>query len=233
MTIKKLVFASIAVLIGLLIFVQISSAQREIRQVGNFNSIKVANGLDVYITQQNERGVEIEASKGQIHRIITEVKGETLHVYVKGSFKWNLKDTRKVYISSPIFKNITANGGADIHGTTAIKAENLNLECNGGADIYLSVYTNNLNLNCTGGADMLIEGTTEKLTASASGGADINAKKLKAKHATVSASGGGDVEVFASESLTANASGGGDVNYSGSPKMKQINESGGGDVSGY
>ena len=233
MTIKNLQISSIAVFISLIFFAQISVAQRELRQVENFNSIKVANGLDVYITQENEQRVEVEAIKGQIHRIITEVNNGTLHVYVNGNFKWNAKDIRKIYISAPEFKNITANGGADIHGKTVIKAASLNVECNGGADIYLSVQTNDLTLNCTGGADILIEGTTENLNATASGGADINAKKLKAKHVVASASGGGDVDVYASESLKADASGGGDINYLGSPKIKHINESGGGDVSGY
>ncbi len=232
MTIKKLVFVTAAVFASL-IFTQNSSAQREIRQVESFNSIKVANGLDVYITQEKEQRVEVEAIKGQIHRIITEVNNGMLHVYVKGNFKWNAKDIRKVYISAPEFNTITANGGADIHCNTVIKSESLNLECNSGADIYLSVETNDLSLSCTGGADMLIEGTTENLSATASGGADINAQKLKAKHVVASASGGGDVDVFASESLTAKASGGGDINYSGSPKNKNISESGGGDVSGY
>ncbi len=233
MAIKKLVFSSIAVFIGLIFFAQISTAQREIRQVENFSSIKVANGLDVYITQEKEQRVEVEAIKGQIHRIITEVNNGTLHVYVKGSFKWNAKDIRKIYISAPEFKNITANGGADIHGNTVVKSESLNVECNGGADIYLSVETNDLNLSCTGGADMLMEGITENLSATASGGADINAKKLKAKYVVASASGGSDVDVYASESITAKASGGGDINYLGSPKIKHISESGGGDVSGY
>lgn len=233
MTIKKLGISSMAVFTGLILFAQISSGQREIRQVENFNSIKVANGLDVYITQESELRVEVEAIKGQIHRIITEVNNGTLHVYVKGNFKWNPKDIRKVYISAPEFVNITANGGADIHGNSVIKAASLTVECNGGADIYLSVQTNDLSLSCTGGADILIEGTTENLSATASGGADINAKKLKAKHVVASSSGGGDVDVYASESLTAKASGGGDINYLGSPKIKNISESGGGDVSGY
>ncbi|WP_430935568.1 head GIN domain-containing protein [Saccharicrinis sp. 156] len=230
---KKVILSVFTLLVGVSLLAKSGTNEREVREVAKFNSITANSGLDVYIVQGSECSVEVEASKSQIHRIVTEVKGGTLHVYVKGNFRWNLKDVRKVYVSAPEFTNITANGGADIRGNSVIKSGHLNVKSNGGADIYLSVDTKSLILNCSGGADIMVEGTTEQLTASASGGADINAKKLKAKYVTASASGGGDIDVFASESITAKASGGGDVNYMGSPKKKNISESGGGDVSGY
>ncbi len=230
---NKLIISLLAILIGVNIFAGNPKTDREVRKVSKFNSISIGSGLDAYITQGDGNSVEVEASKNLIHRIITEVKGETLHVYVKGNFRWNNKDVRKIYITAPNYKTISASGGADIHGNTPIKGELMILKSSGGADIYLSVNTKTLKLSCSGGADILVEGTAELLSASASGGADINAKKLKAKHVDVSASGGGDADVYASESLTAKASGGGDVNYIGSPKDKNISESGGGDVSGY
>lgn len=233
MTKAKLVISAFAVLIGLNLFAGNQNTEREVRKVESFHSVSASSGVNVYLTQGDQMSVEVEASKDQIHRIITEVEGGTLKVYVKGNFRWNGKDVRKVYVSAPEYKHLKASGGADIRGNSPIKADLLTLNSNGGGDIYLSVATTTLKMNCSGGADIMVEGTTETMTASASGGADINAKKLKAKHVTASASGGGDVDVYASESLTAKASGGGDVNYTGSPKDKKISESGGGDVSRF
>ena len=223
----------LAILIVPNIFAGSGEPEREIREVKDFSSVEAGSGIDVFITQSNEFRVEVEASKNAIHRIITEVRGETLHVYVKGSFRWGSKDIRKVYVSAPEYKMISANGGADIRGNNSIKAEMLSLKSTGGSDIYLSVETTTLKLNCSGGADISVNGTTDQLSASSSGGSDINARKLMAKYVDVSASGGGDADVYASEKITARASGGGDVNYTGSPKEKDISESGGGDVSGF
>ncbi|TLX76921.1 DUF2807 domain-containing protein [Labilibacter sediminis] len=231
---KKIsIIALLAVLIVPNIFAGSGQAEREVRKVKSFNSVSANSGIDVFITQGSEQSVEVEASKNSIHRIITEVKGETLHIYVKGSFKWNSKDIKKVYITAPEFKSISAGGGADVRGVSSVKAEILSLNSSGGADIYLSVETTTLKLNCSGGADISVNGTTEQLRAVASGGSDIKADKLMAKYVDVSASGGGDAHVFASEKIVANASGGGDVHYTGSPKEKDISESGGGDVSGF
>ncbi len=228
-----MIISVLAVIIGLNLFAGNPKVEREVREVASFNSVSAASGIDVYITQGNDFSVEVEASKNQIHRIITEVKNGTLHIYVKGNFRWNSKDVHKAYISAPEYKKISASGGADLRGNTAIKGDELSLNSSGGGDIYLSINCKVLSLNCSGGADISVEGTTDQLNASASGGADIDAKKMKAKNVEASASGGGDVDVFASESLNANASGGGDVNYMGSPKIKNIKESGGGDVSGH
>ena len=229
---KRLMISIWAVLIGLNLFAQNSGTEREVRESARFTSVSAGSGLDVFITQ-DDQSVEVEATKNQIHRIITEVKGETLHVYVKGNFRWKAKDVRKVYISAPEYKTISASGGADIRGNSPIECDQLALKSSGGGDIYLSVVSKSLKLNCSGGADIQVEGSTETLTASASGGADIDAKKLKAKVVDASASGGADIDVYASESLNARASGGGDINYTGSPKDKKISKSGGGDVSRF
>ncbi len=223
----------LTVLLSVSLFAQTDSATKEQREVEPFNAITVGSGLDVYITQDTRQRVEVEAENDVIHRIITEVKGETLHIYVKGRFKWNFKQTRKIYVSVADLKSITANGGADVRGINEIKSELLSVSSNGGADIYLDVESRTLKLHCSGGADIKISGSTDQLTAQASGGGDINAKKLVAKYVDVSASGGGDITVYVTESLEASASGGGDVYYSGSPQNIQIHESSGGDVSGF
>lgn len=229
---KTLIIVLMAVLIVPNIFAEYGEPERESRKVSNFYSIVANSGVDVFITQDDELSVEVEASKDVIHRIITEVKGETLHIYVKGNFRWGFKDVKKVYVSAPEYKMISANGGVDIRGNNCINAETLSVQSSGGGDVYLSVKTTMLKLNGSGGGDISVEGISDSLTASSSGGSNINARKLSAKFVKVSASGG-DADVFASERITAHASGGGDVNYTGSPKEKNITERGGGDVSGF
>jgi hypothetical protein len=207
--------------------------ERESRNVKPFNSIEVSAGIDIFINQSNTQIVEVEAEKDAIHRIVTEVKGETLHIYAKGNFKWKYNEIRKVYISVPEIKSIKASSGSDVRGTNTINSDLLNLVTSSGADMFLVVNATTVKLKCSSGADMQVEGNTEHLSASCSSGAKINTKKLKAKYADVSVSSGAHIEVFATEKLIAKANSGGDINYSGSPKIKEIEKNSGGDVRGY
>ncbi len=226
---RRLLTLIIAVVTATSIFSQI----KEVRETKPFTSISASSGIDVYLSQSDEIKVEVEASKNSMHRIITEVKDGTLHIYVEGKFKWSSKDTKKVYVSAPVYKKISASGGSDIRSTGNIHADNLFVNSSGGADIYLTSETQSIKLTCSGGADISIIGSTDTLNANSSGGSDIDAKKLKAKYANVNASGGSDVYVNVSEELKANASGAGDIHYTGSPKNKVINESGAGDVNRF
>ncbi len=225
----RLLTLCIAVLTATSIFSQI----KEVRETKSFSSISVSSGIDAFLVQGEPIKVEVEANKNSLHRIITEVKGETLHIYVKGKFRWSAKDTKKVYVTAPNFNKIVASGGADVKSNGTIKENNMVVISSGGADIYLTSETQSLKLICSGGADISVKGSTNTLEANSSGGSDIDAKKLVAKFADVVASGGSDIEVNVSEELKANASGGGDVHYTGSPKLKDINESGGGDVTRF
>ncbi len=226
---RQLLTLTMAIITATTLFSQI----KEVRETEPFTSITASSGIDVYLTQGDETKVEVEANKNSLHRIITEVKDETLHIYVNGKFKWSSKDTKKVYVTAPAFKKINASGGADIRSTGSIHEENLKVISSGGADVYLTSQSQFIKLICSGGADISIKGNTDTLDAVCSGGSDIDANKLIAKYADVNASGGSDIEVNVSEELKANASGGGDVNYTGSPKSKKINESGGGDVTRF
>ncbi len=226
---RRLLTLIIAAITATSVFSQI----KEIRNTKPFNSISASSGIDVYLSQSNEIKVEVEASKNSMHRIITEVKDATLHIYVDGKFKWSSRDTKKVYVSAPVYKKISASGGSDIRSTENIIADHLLVNSSGGADIYLSSETLSIKLTCSGGADISVSGSTDTLNANSSGGSDIDAKKLKAKYANVNASGGSDIYVNVSEELKANATGAGDIHYTGSPKNKVLNESGAGDVTRF
>ncbi|MCW3806485.1 head GIN domain-containing protein [Plebeiibacterium marinum] len=208
----------------------IFAQEKEVRETQSFNSLSASSGIDVYITQGNEFNVIVESQKSSIHRIITEVKDETLHIYVKGRFKWSSRDVKKVHVTAPEFKRISASGGADIRGVGGMEENNLTLISSGGADIYLTTKTHDIKLVCSGGSDISVKGESVNIDATCSGGSDIDAGKLVAKNVNVSCSGGSDAYVNATEELKATASGGSDVHYRGTPPNIKINKSGGGDV---
>ena len=70
----------------------------------------------------------------------------------------------------------------------------------------------------------------ERATA-ASSGSDLKAGELKCTTATVDASSGSDVEMFASKSVKVAASSGSDVTVAGNPPETAIDSSSGADIS--
>ena len=87
---KKIISLFAAVLLSSTIFAQEGNPHKEAREVAPFTSLYISSGIDVYLVQDDKIEVNVEASKNTIHRIITEVRGETLHIYVDGKFNWRV-----------------------------------------------------------------------------------------------------------------------------------------------
>ncbi len=207
-----------------------TAQEKETRTIGDFNRILVSSGIDLYITQGDDIELVVEATKDRMHKIITEVKDNQLKIYTKDKFDWGWDKAPKVHLTFKQLERLTAGGGADVYGKNILKAEKLEITTSGGADAYLHVETDKLKLSTSGGSDIKIKGETQTLYAEASGGSDINAQELKAQSVKVSTSGGADATVWAEKELTASASGGSDIDYYGNPEVKNLNESGAGDI---
>jgi len=218
----------------LFLFIAITSLnaqEKETRTIGDFSKIKVSSGINLYITQGDEIEVMIECDKSEMHKIITEVHNNTLNIYNEKNYMWGINKAPKVYLTFRNIDEINCGGGADVYGQNTINVERLKVTTSGGADAYIEVIAKDVILSTSGGSDIKIKGTTTNLDASASGGSDIHAAELKAQNVTVKTSGGADAKVWAEKLLTAKASGGSDIDYFGNPERKDINESGGGDIS--
>jgi hypothetical protein len=209
------------------------SQEKEKRAVGDFSQVAVSSGIDLYLTQAADEQLEVVCRKEMLHKLITEVEGNTLKVYIKGNGGWNWGNEAvpKVYVSFKQLESLEASGGSDVYGQNMVEQTVMKINTSGGSDVYIEVKTEDLTLTTSGGSDIKIKGTTDKLTASSSGGSDINARDLKAQMVKVTSSGGSDAIVYAEKEIIANASGGSDIVFYGNPQQKQLNESGAGDIS--
>nr|WP_321410859.1 head GIN domain-containing protein [uncultured Carboxylicivirga sp.] len=207
-----------------------NAQEKEQRTVSDFSKIEVSSGVNLYITQGEDIELIVEGDKSEMHKIITEVSNNTLKIYNKRNYMWGVKQAPKVYLTFKQLEELIAGGGSDVYGQSVLNAIKIKISTSGGADAYLEVVADEITLNSSGGSDIKIKGTTPKLIATASGGSDIDAGALKAQVADVTTSGGADAKVWVEKELTAKASGGSDIDYYGNPSLKNINESGGGDI---
>ncbi|MFW6259558.1 MAG: head GIN domain-containing protein [Tangfeifania sp.] len=210
----------------------------ENRNVRNFDAVKVSAGIDLYISMGNDESVRVVADEDIIEDVKTEVRGATLHVYMKNNnnwfniFNWGSSTRRKVYVTARDLIGIDASSGSDVKSENILKGEELKVDVSSGSDVNLDVVYKEVTLSSSSGSDARLSGRAKYFTAGSSSGSDINARDLEAQICKVRVSSGADATVTATDELHANASSGADVRYYGNPKVVDINESSGGDVSG-
>lgn len=220
-------------LLAVTIQLNASNPSRQTRSLSGFHGVSVTSGIDLFLAQKGSEEVLVEANSEDIDKIITEVEGGILKIYIREkswfNFDWKSKP-RKVYVSFKMLDKIDASAGADVVSENRLKLENVKIDASSGSDIKLELDARELSVGSSSGSDISLKGHAEMIHADASSGSDIDAGDLQAKNGEASASSGADVKVNVSEKISASASSGGDVYYSGNPKTKDINESSGGDV---
>ena len=192
--------------------------------------VRVGSGIDLYISKGTSNDLKVEADKGMLGRIITEVMGDELRIYTNGHFNWRRLTVPKVHLTLAKIERIICSSGADVYSKNTIVSDTLELSAGSGADMYVTVDCKYLELKSSSGSDLKVKGKTINLIASAGSGSDIIADDLAAKYVRVSASAGSDAKVYAVESVDAHASSGSDILVYGNPTTKNFRESSGGDV---
>ncbi|MES1216598.1 MAG: DUF2807 domain-containing protein [Bacteroidota bacterium] len=130
---KKILFASIALLFCVAIFAQVKNDENvEKREANNFHAIKVSHAFEVYLTQGDEESIAVSAGdKKFVNQIKTEVKDGELHVWHDGGniHNWNtVKMKLKVYISFKELDKLDVSKDCHVYTEGVWKDENLKKE---------------------------------------------------------------------------------------------------------
>lgn len=197
---------------------------------GDFDEIKVSNGLDVYLTQDTNEGIRIEADENLHDIIMTSVENNILSIYTTENI--NYAASRKVMVSFDAISKIKATSGSDVYSTNTIKADALELSTTSGSDMELDIDVTSVTCDSSSGSDLKLTGKAEYLVAEASSGSDIKAGSLITKTSEVRASSGADITVNATKELIAKSGSGGDVKYYGNPEKVEKNDSTSGSITG-
>jgi hypothetical protein len=232
---KTFKLLTVLLIAGLVALASSANAARQTRTVSNFHGISVSAGIDLYLSQKGTEEVVIDADSEDIDKIITEVEGGILKIYIKEkswfNFNFNSKP-RKAYVSFKEIDKLDASAGSDVVSETTLKLKDLKLDASSGSDVKLELEADQVRVGSSSGSDIVLKGHVNSIKADASSGSDIDAGELQAKKANANASSGSDIKLYVTEQISASASSGADIHYSGNPGQKDINESSGGDVSG-
>jgi hypothetical protein len=220
---------------------------RQERATGEFKGVSVSNGIELYLTQSDKTSVGVETYSDKQDVVKTEVKNGILKIFIDG--KYNRKTGVKVFISNPIFEQISGSSAASVKCETTVKGEKIyldfssaaslsgtfegreiNCELSSAASAKFSVTTSDLYVKISSASEAEVRGTTDKLLLDAQSASEFDAFELTVKKCTASVSSGADVDIFVDEELIGEASSGSQINFKGNASSELCNTSSGAEI---
>jgi hypothetical protein len=198
------------------------------RKTEQFTGIKVSSGIDVYLKQDNNESVSVEADENLHEYILTEVRGGVLSIYTDANIRE--AERKRVYVTMKEINSVKASSAGDVFGQTPIRTERLDLSASSAGDIKLEVYAKEIEIDISSSGDISLTGEADILDANLSSAGDLNAYDLIVREADISASSAGNADINVSEKMTARASSAGDINYKGNPKYVDSHSSSAGGI---
>ncbi|MBA4407795.1 MAG: DUF2807 domain-containing protein [Odoribacter sp.] len=200
----------------------------QVRQVDEFDQIKVNRGMNVYITQGSPSKVVVIADSNLHESIETEVNGDILTVTVNENIRWAKE--KKVMVTVEKLTGLQVSSGANAYSQAQIMSGNLELKASSGANLKMEVNAKYLKADCSSGANIMLSGLAKEAELAASSGANLKGAELKADQCKMRASSGGNVSSTVVEKLEAKATSGGNIVYYGEPSTTDIDTSSGGNI---
>ncbi len=219
----------LAIIVLALVATFTQAQESETRNVGSFNGVKVAEGIDVYLKKGDKESVKVEATGIKLENVLTEVSGSYLKVHMRdGNYRGTVNV--KVYVTYVQLEKLSASSAGSIFSETVIKANSLDISCSSAGNVEISVDAQTMSISASSAGEMELKGKTKSLSADASSAGEIDAYDLEAQNVEAEASSGASIKVFVTEELDGHASSGGSVRYRGNPSKAITDSSSGGSV---
>ena len=192
----------------------------ELRQVTEFNKIRLEGQGKVVLTQGNQSSFEVTTDDNILPSIETMVKnGKLIISHEKGK---NLRPTKLNYIITvKDLEGVSISGSGDINGNDEFNSENFYVDIAGSGDIAIKVSANRLESNISGSGSIHLSGSTNSYDATITGSGDVDAFELRARDSSVVITGSGNCRISVADTLRAKITGSGDVLYKGFPEIDQ------------
>ena len=233
---RKVGLIFLALLINHLSFSQqvIQDGNVETRDVKGFHGIKVATGIQLYLTQGTTEAVAVSAANIEDRdRIKTEVRNGVLKIYYDYNF-WRLLKSHnrklKAYVSIVDIDMLDLSSGAYVKVDGALKSNQLNFDASSGAVFKGQVDVGDLDVDQSSGSVVTMTGVVGKLRVDGSSGSVFHGYELQVENCFADVSSGAGAQVTIKKELSAEASSGGYVSYKGEGVIRNLRTSSGGSV---
>lgn len=187
------------------------------KNLGDFNTIKVYNGLTVKLQKSSTSKIEISGEKSE--DVSIKNSNGILKIRLKFPEGFTAEDVKITVFYNSNIDVLDANEGGNIISDETINQQHLEVKVQEGARIELPVETKYLVVKAVSGGIITLTGVTQNQTIEATTGAIYNAFDLQSKQTEVTAASGATVEVKTSEVLDAKVRFGGTIYYKGTPEV--------------
>ena len=187
------------------------------KQLGDFDKLKVYNGIEVELIKSDEHKLEISGEKAE--RVKVKNSNNTLKITLKfPDLSADGKVNVKLYYNKEI-KIIDANEGATITGKD-IEQSQLEVKSQERAFINLVIKTKHLKVKCSSGGIIKLTGTSKNQDVDLDLYGVYHGYGIKVSDNTsIRAGSGAKAEVTTGETLNAKVSFGGSIFYKGTPEV--------------
>jgi len=210
------------------LFCSIAFSQETVtKNFGDFNELKVYNGLTVEIQKSNTSKIEISGSQSS-DVIVKNVDG-VLKIRLRIPDSFIAKDV-KVRLFYENLNVLDANEGSTIVSKELIKQKHLEVRVQEGAKINLKVSTKHLNVKAVSGGIIKLLGKTRNQIIEATTGGIYKSFNLISEESTVVAASGANVKINTTELLDAKVRFGGTILYKGKPEILKTKKVIGGSI---
>lgn len=200
-------------------FVMQTAVAQVTKNLGDFNTVKVYDKLNVKLIAGSENKVIISGSREQ----------EVEAVNNNGELKLRMPFPKllsgndiKIQLYYKKIDGVDANEGACVSSDDTFDATIMDLNAREGAEIHLILDVDKVNIKSVTGGIIALEGKATNQEVTIMTGGVLESKDLMTNQTTISVSAGGSAEVNASVLVDAKVKAGGSVYIYGKPK--QINK---------
>lgn len=193
-------------------------AQKENREVKNFDEVELAISADCYLTQGNDFECRLEGDESVLSEVETTLSGATLKIKYNKPLQFRNPKRIKVYITMPSIKALSITGSGDVIANKTLEANTLKLLVTGSGDFLMEdLKVRELEAKISGSGSMELSGSKsgQDLEVKITGSGQYEADELSFEKARVSITGSGNAYVRAKDELDIQVTGSGNVYYSG------------------
>jgi hypothetical protein len=199
------------------------------KKLGDFNTLKVFNGLTVDLQKSNKSKIEITGSKTE-HVSIKNSNG-ILKIRLKFPEGFTSEDLKITLYYANNIDILDANEGSTINSKETFKQQHIEVKAQEGAKIKMDIDTKHLVIKSVSGGIIKLEGVAQNQTIEATTGGIYKAFNVQSKQAVVTAASGARVEVNIADALDAKVRFGGTIYYQGTPEVLKTKKIIGGTIS--
>lgn len=205
-----------------------AQTQKDTRNLGNFDAVKVSNSIKVELVKGNENKAEISASGIDLGNVETSIVSGTLEVRLaRGNFKnFNVR----VVVTYKDIQGIESLTSSHVVAKDKIVAESAYLFAATSGFIDAEVESKELSIEAATTGKILVRGNVGLVEAKAFTNAEIDGTRLEVRDASVQANTAATIRLHVTDAITGSAATAAKVFYGGDPRTIDVKTGTGGSV---